>query len=80
MEINPEYLLAAEVESPILWPPDAKSQLTGKDPDGGEDWRQEEKEMTEDEMVGWHHWFNGRELGQTPGDGKEQGSLVCCSP
>ena len=52
----------AEAEAPILWPPDVKSQLTGKDPDSGEDWRQEEKEVTEDEMVGWHHWFNGHEF------------------
>ena len=53
----------AEAETPILWPPDAKSWLIGKDPDAGKDWRQEEKGMTEDEMVGWHHWFDGREFG-----------------
>ena len=47
-----------EAETPILWPPDAKSWLTGKDPDAGKDWRQEEKGMTEDETVGWHHWLN----------------------
>ena len=52
----------AEAETPILWPPDAKSQLIGKDPEAGKDWRQEEKGMPEDEMVGWHHWFNGHEL------------------
>ena len=52
----------AEVEAPILWPPDAKNWLTGKDPDGGKDWRQEEKGMTEDEMVGWHHLLNGHEF------------------
>ena len=46
----------------ILWPPDAKSQLIKKDPDAEKDWRQEEKEMTEDEMVEWHHWLNGHEL------------------
>ena len=51
----------AEAEAPILWPPDVKSQLTGKDPDAGKDWRQEEKGMTEDEIVGWHHWLNGHE-------------------
>ena len=52
----------AETETPILWPPDAKSWLTGKGPDAGKDWRQEEKGMTEDEMVGWHHWLNGQSL------------------
>ena len=52
----------AEAETPILWPPDAKNWLTGKDPDAGKDWRQEEKAMTEDEMVGWHHWLNGHEF------------------
>ena len=70
----------AEAETPILWPPDAKSWLIGKDPDAGKDWRQEEKGMTEDEMVGWHHWFNGHEFEQTPGNGEGQGSLACCSP
>ena len=49
----------AEAETPILWPPDVKSQLTGKDPDAGKDWGQEEKEVTEDEMAGWHHRLNG---------------------
>ena len=58
----------AEAEVPILWPPDTKSQLIGKDPGVGKDWRQEEKGITEDEMVGWHHWFNGHEFEQTPGD------------
>ena len=70
----------AEAEAPILWPPDVKSQLTGKDPDAGKDRIQEEKGMTEDEMVGWHHRLNGHEFGQAPGDGEGQGSLVCCSP
>ena len=51
-----------ETETPILWPPDAKSWLIGKDPDAGKDWGQEEKGTTEDEMVGWHHWLNGDEL------------------
>ena len=69
-----------EAESPILWPPDVKSWLIRKDRDSGKDWRQEEKGTTEDEMFGWHHWFNGHELGQTLGDGEGQGSLVCCSP
>ena len=52
----------AEAETPILWPPDAKNRLFGKDPDAGKDWRQEEKGMTEDEMVGWHHWQDGHEF------------------
>ena len=70
----------AEAEVPILWPPDVKSQLIGKDSDAGKDWRQEEKRMTEDEMVGWHHWFNGYEVEQAPGDDEGQGSLAYCSP
>ena len=70
----------AEAETPILWPPDAKRQLIRKDSDPGKDWRQEEKGMTEDETVGWYHWLNGREFVQAPGDGEEQGSLVCFSP
>ena len=53
----------AEADTPILWPPDAKSWLIWKDPDSGKDWRQEEKGMTEDEMVGWHHWLNGHGFG-----------------
>ena len=52
----------AEAETPLLWPPDAKNRLTGKDPNAGKDWRREEKGMTEDEMVGWHHWLNGHEF------------------
>ena len=70
----------AEVEAPVLWPPDAKNWLIGNDPDAGKDWRQEEKGMTEDEMVGWHHWLNGHEFEQALGVGDGQGSLVCCSP
>ena len=70
----------AAIETPILWPPDTKSQLIGKDPDPGKDWGQEEKGMTDDEMVGWHHWFNGHEFEQTLGAVAGQGSLVCCSP
>ena len=67
-----------EAEAPILWPPDAKSQLIRKDPDAGRDWRQEEKGMTEDEMVGWHHQHSGHGFGWTPGVGDGQGGLVCC--
>ena len=52
-----------EAQTPILWPPDVKSWIIWKDPDAGKDWRQEEKGMTEDEMVGWHHWLNGHEFG-----------------
>jgi len=70
----------AEAETPILWLPDVKNWLIGKDPDAGKDWRQREKGMTEDEMFGWHHWLNGHEFEQTPGIGDRQGSLVCCSP
>ena len=71
---------AAAAETPILWPPDGKSWLILKDPDAGKHWRQEEKRMTEDEMVGWHHWLNGHECELTPGVGDRQGDLVCCSP
>ena len=70
----------AVAEAPILWLPDVKSWLTRKDPDAGKDWRQEEKGMTEDEMVGWHHQLKGHEFEQTPGDSEGQGSLACCSP
>ena len=63
-----------EAEAPILWPPDMKSRLIGKDPNARKDWVQE-KEMTEDEMVGWHHLLNGHEFEQTVGDGEGQG---CC--
>ena len=69
----------AEAEAPILWP-DAKSQLIGKDPDAGKDWKQEVKRVTEGEMFGWHHWLNGHEFEQTLGDSEGQGSLACCSP
>ena len=51
-----------EAETPILWPPDVKNWLIGKDPDAGKDWRQEDKGMSEDEMVGWHHWLDGHEF------------------
>ena len=70
----------AEAETTILWSPDAKTWLTWKAPDAGKDWRQEEKGMTEDEIVGWHHWLNGHEFEKTPGVGNRQGDLVCCSP
>ena len=70
----------AEAEAPIFWPPDMKSQLTGKDSDAGKDWKQEEKGVKEDEMIGWHHWLNGLEFEPTLGDGEGQESLACCSP
>ena len=66
-----------EAETPILWPPDAKNWLIGKDPDAGKDWRRRQKE---DEMVGGHHWLAGHDFEQAPGVGDGQGSLVCCSP
>ena len=70
----------AEAEAPILWPPDVKKWLIGKDPDAGKYWRQEEKATREDEIVGWHHWLNGHENMQAPGAGDGQGGLECCSP
>ena len=69
----------AETEAPILWPPDEKSPLIRKDPDAGKDWRQE-KGMTEDQTVGWHHWFNGHEFEQALRDGEGQENLASCSP
>jgi len=83
-EISPDWVFIGrtdvEAETPILWPPDVKSWLIGKDPDAGKDWRWEEKGMTEDEMVGWHHWLNGHGFGWTPGVGDGQGGLACCGP
>ena len=70
----------AEAEAPIPWPLDAKSWLIGKDSDGRKDWGQEEKRVTEDEMVGCHHRLNGHEFEQTPGDSEVQERLPCCSP
>ena len=70
----------AEAETPVLWPPDVKNWVIGKDPDAGKDWRQEEKGMTEDEMFGWHHRLDGHEFEQALGVGDGQGNLVCCSP
>ena len=69
-----------EAEAAILWPLDANNWLIRKDPDAGKDWTQEEKGTIEDELVGWHHWFNGHEFEQAPGIGDGQGSLACCSP
>ena len=81
-QVNPKgnqssiFIGRTDAEGPTLWPPDAKSWLTGKNPDAGKDWGQEEKGMTVGEMVGWHHRLNGREFEQTPGDGEGQGGLV----
>ena len=70
----------AEAEAPIFWPPDVKNWLIWKDPDVGKDWRQEEKGMTEDEIIGWHHRLNGHVFEQTLGVGNGHRSLACCSP
>ena len=67
----------AKAETPVLWPPHAKSWLIGKDSDAGRDWGQEEKGTTEDEMAGWHHQLDGCESGWTPGVGDGQGGLAC---
>ena len=69
----------AKAEAPNLWPPDMKSWLIWKDPDAGKDWRQEEKGVTEDEMIGWHRQFNGHEFEQSPVNVEGQGILACFS-
>ena len=68
----------AEAETPVLWPPHAKSRLIGKDPDAGRYWGQEEKGTTEDEMAGWHHWLDRYEFEWTLGVDDGQGGLACC--
>ena len=68
----------AKAETPVLWPPHAKSWFIGKDPDAGRVWGQEEKGTTEDEMAEWHHWLDGRESQWTLGVGDGQGGLACC--
>ena len=70
----------AKAKAQILWPSDMKNWLTGKDPDAGKDWREEEKETTDDEMVGWHHQLHGHKFVQALGVGDGQGNLACCSP
>ena len=67
-----------EAETPVLWPPDAKRWLTGKDPDAERDWGQMKKGTTEDEMVGWHHQLDGHGFGWNPGVGDGLGGLACC--
>ena len=79
-DLNASGRTDAEAEVPILWPSDAKKWLIRKDPDAGKDWRQEEKGMTEDEMVGWHHRLYRHVFEQAPGDVEGQGSLACFSP
>ena len=69
----------AKPETPVFWPPHAKSWLIGKDSDAGRDWGQEEKGMTEDEMAGWHHQLDGHEFKWTPEIGDGQGGLACCN-
>ena len=69
----------AEANAPGVWQSDARNQIIGKDPDTGKDWRQEEKRVAKNEMVGWHHQLNGDEFEQTPGNGEEKGSLTYCS-
>ena len=69
-----------EAEAPVLWPPDAKSWHFGEDPDTGKDWRQEEKRLTEDEIIGWHHLLNGHEFERASGVSEGQGILECCRP
>ena len=81
-EITPEYSLEwlmLKLKSPVLWPPDAQSQLIGKDPDAGKDWGQKEKGMTEYKIVGWHHRLDRHGFGWTLGVSDGQGGLVCCS-
>ena len=73
------FMGKTDAEGPILWPADAKSWFIGKDPDAGKDWGQEEKWVTEDEMVGWRHRHNGHGFEQTQGDSEGQGSLTCCN-
>ena len=74
------FMGRTDAEALILWPPDGKNWLIGKDPDAGKDWKQEEKGMTEEEMFGWHHRLDGQEFEQAPGVGDGQGSLTCYSP
>ena len=68
-----------DAEAPVLWPPDVKSQLTGKDPNAGKNWKEEEKGVTENEIIGWHHQLNGHEFEQTPREIEGQRSLARCS-
>ena len=73
------FMGRTDAEASIIWPPDAKSQLIGKDPDAGKDWGQEKKGVTEDKMTGYHHWLSGHMFDQTSGNNEVQGNLACCS-
>ena len=73
-------IVRTDAEAPILWPPDVKNWFTGKGPEAGKDWGQEEKRVTEDEMVGWHRQLNGHGFEQSPGVSEGQRSLASCSP
>ena len=82
-DISPEYSLEGlmlKLMHSVLWPPDAKNWITGKDPDAGKDWRWEEKGTTEDGVVGWHHQLDALWVWASSGNGDGQGSLACCSP
>ena len=74
------FIGRTDVETPIPWPPDVKNGLIWKDSDAGKDWRQEEKGITEDEMVGWYHWLSGYEFEQALGTGDGLGGLAYCDP
>ena len=81
-KINPEYSLEGvmlQLEAPMLWPPDGNRRLVGRNPDAGENWGRDDKGVTEDEVVGWHHWLSGHEFEHTCGDSDGQRSLTCCS-
>ena len=82
--VNPKqtwiFIGKIDAEAPILWLPDVKNWFIGKDPDAGQDWRQEEKGTTEDEMVGWHHWLDEHGFEQALGVGDGQEGLAGCSP
>ena len=73
------FIRRTDAEAPILWPPDANCWLIGKAPEAGKDWQQEEKGITENDIVGWHHWSNGYEFEKSSVIGDGQGVLVCCS-
>ena len=79
VNLKGDQSIDAEAEAPVFWSSDANRQLIWKVPDAGKDWGQKEKRVSEDEMIGWHHWCNEHELGKTSGDGERQVGLVCCS-
>ena len=73
------FIGKTDAEATVFWPPDVKSWLPGKHPDAEKDWRQRKKGVTDDEMVGWHHWLNGHEFEHTLGNSEGQGNLACSS-